>query len=116
MDHTLSNTQRVERLQKLAESRHAIITEPFVALPGPPAASTNCSNDDRSAAIRLLQGQSNAASKKPEQSDFSYKEIHAGLRNVVNTQGEQRVAMALIQMLLSQGANVNVSRKGVPPE
>jgi hypothetical protein len=113
MDQAPSNTRYAERLQHLAESRHAIITEPLAALSRSSVASTNLSTDDRSAAIRLLQGQRNATSKKSKQSDFNYKEIHAGLRDVVNRQGEHRVAVALIQMLLSTGANVNVSREGM---
>jgi hypothetical protein len=116
MGYPPSDTQHAQRLQQLAESRHAVITEPLTALLKPPAAFTTCSQDDRSAAIRLLSSQSPAAGKKSKPSDFNYKEIHAGLRSVVNGQGERGVAVALIQMLLSKGANVNVSREGMSPD
>jgi hypothetical protein len=104
MDDTPSN---IQRLQQLAESRHAIITEPLAALSRPSAASTTCSAADRSAAIQLLQGQS----RKSKQSDFDYKEIHVVLQDVVKRGREQGVIVALIEMLLNKGGNVNISRE-----
>ncbi len=98
----------IQRLLQLAESRHAIITEPLAALLKPPAAPTTCSAADIAAAGGLLRGRS----KKSKQSDFNYKEIHVVLQDVVNKQGELAVIVALINMLLGKGGNVNIAREG----